>query len=151
VCGGVGSLPLCCGGVIFGGFVVVVFVFWGCFVVFFGLVLVLFCHCMAAGLLECGLSGVGASFYVLVSLLGSFSCVFGWCSRLFGGLGPQTGVRISPGLCVNNLKANPSSFSPSLSISCARRQIVIKYTYDTSIWRSGCQSLKPHDSVRRRN
>jgi len=82
---------------------VVVFVFWGCFVVCFGLVLVLFCYCMAAGLLECGLSGVGMSFCVLVSLLGGFSCVFGWCSRLFGGLGPPTRVRISPGLLNNNI------------------------------------------------
>ena len=64
--------------------------------------LVLYSYCLGTGLLGCGLCGVGVSFCVLVSLLGGFSCVFGWCSRLFGGLGPQTGVRISPGLPISH-------------------------------------------------
>ena len=60
------------------GVFVVVFVFWRCFVVCFGLVWVLFCCCVATVLLEGGLSGLGVSFYVLVSLLGGFSV----CLRL---------------------------------------------------------------------
>ncbi len=75
----------------------VVFVVWGCFVVCFGCVWVLFSYCIATGLLECGLFGVGGCYCGLVWLLGGFSCVFGWCCRLFGGLGLQTGVRVSPG------------------------------------------------------
>ena len=68
------------------------FLFWGCLGVCFVCGLVLNSYCSATGLLECGLSGVGVSFYVLVSLLGGFSCVFGWCSLLFGGLDPPTRV-----------------------------------------------------------
>jgi len=54
-------------------------VFRGCFgvltVFLFAFVwcLVLYSYCMGTGLLECGLSGVGVSFCVLVSLLCGFS------------------------------------------------------------------------------
>ena len=78
------GFPPVVGGCIWGVFVVV-FLCWGCFVVCFGLMWVLFCYCVVTGLLGCGLFVIGGSFYVLVSLLGGFSGVFGWCSRLFGG------------------------------------------------------------------